>query len=952
MIGQTISHYRILEKIGAGGMGVVYKGEDTRLNRAVALKFLPENIAQDPQALERFRREAQATSALNHPNICTIYDVGEQDGVPFMAMEFIDGETLRHHLASKPVPTEEILELSIQIADALDAAHAQGIIHRDIKPGNIFVTKRGQAKVLDFGLAKFVHKEVGVVGAHSSQEALSEPVSMVGVISGTPSYMSPEQVRGDDLDARTDLFGLGLLMYEMATGQQAFGGKSGGAIIEAVLARSPAPARNFNAELPPKLEEIINKLLEKDRDQRYQSASAVREDLRLVRREFETGHTATVFIAQPPAATPRRRYTRMLVAGGVVLATALAIGGWLYTARRAHALSETDTIVLADFTNKTGDPVFDDTLQQGLSVQLEQSPFLSLVSAGVVRRTMQLMGQPPEARLTATLARDVCQRTGSKAYVAGSIANLGNQYVIGLSAVNCATGDSLVREQVQAAGKEEVLDALGHAASGMREKLGESLSTVEKLDTPIEQATTPSIEALQAYSLARKALTGADYTPSIPLFERAIRLDPNFAMAYASLGTVYHNLNEANLSAENTQKAYELRGRVSERERFYIESHYEHMVTGDLEKAAQVYELWAQTYPRDSIPPNNLGDIYQTLGQHEKALAEFQSRLSSADGLTYSNRAVSYIRLNRLDEAEAVVKEARAKNLDSPDLRVYDYEFAFLHNDPKKMAEAVEAAAGKRGEEGTFLYLAASTAAYSGQLSKARELSRRAVASAARDQEKEREANFEAAAAIWEALFGNAEEARRQATTALAVSNSRDAESIASLSLALAGDSSRAESLATDLGKRFPEDTIVQLNYLPAIQAQLALNSKDSAGAVERLQSSLSYELGIAGSSSFSMNLFPVYVRGQAYLASGQGAQAAIEFQKIIDSRGIVLNEPIGALAYLGLARSYALQGDVAKGRASYEQFFRLWKDADPDIPVLRQARSELQKLSEGPGND
>jgi len=947
MIGQTISHYRILETLGAGGMGVVYKAEDTRLSRAVALKFLPENLAHDAQALERFRREAHAASALNHPNICTIYDVGEHNGLPFMAMEFIDGESLRRYIDGKPLPIERVLDLSIQIADALDAAHAQGIIHRDIKPGNISVNKRGQAKVLDFGLAKLVRKQVNLLGANSQQDALAEPVSVVGVISGTPSYMSPEQVRGDDLDTRTDLFGLGLLVYEMATGRQAFAGKGAGAIIEAILTRSPTPARTLNPELPLKLEEIINKLLEKNPDQRYQSSSAVLEDLRLLRREFEPGHPRTAIIAQPPAAAPRGRYRGIAMAGCALVVIALAAGAWLYTARRAHALSETDTIVLADFTNKTGDAVFDETLQQGLAVQLEQSPFLSLVSEGRIQQTLRLIGQSPGAKLTQNIARDVCQRIGSKVYVTGSIADMGNQYVIGLSAVNCATGDSLVQEQVQAKGKENVLDALGHAASGMRAKLGESLGTVEKLDTPIEQATTPSIEALQAYSLARKALSGANFTASIPLFQRAIALDPNFAMAYASLGTVYHNLGEANLAAEYTKKANELSGRVSEREKYYIESHYEHFVTGDLEKAAQVYDLWAQTYPRDSIPPNNLGDIYQTLGQHEKALAEFQDcfRLSSDDGLTYANLVFSFINLNRPDDAEATAAQALAKHLDSPDLRLYSYELAFFRNDPKTMAEAVQAAAGKRDEESTLLYFEARTAAFRGQLTKASELLRRAVASAAHEQEKEREANFESSAAIWEALSGNATESRHHATTALALSNSRDAQSMAALSLAFAGDSSRAKALAADLGKRLPEDTIVQLNYLPAIRAQLALNRKDSASALQDLQNALSYELGVAGSSSFATNLLPVYVRGQAYLTAHEGREAATEFQKILAHRTIVVNVITGALAHLGLARAYALQGDSARARAAYQDFLALWKDADPDIPILKQAKAEYAKL-------
>lgn len=949
MIGQTVLHYRVLERLGAGGMGVVYKAEDTRLNRAVALKFLPENLAQDPQVLERFRREAHAASALNHPNICTIYDVGEQNGLPFIAMEFIDGETLRQYIGGKPLPVERVLDLATQIADALDAAHTEGIIHRDIKPANIFVTKRGQAKVLDFGLAKLVRKVPGALDANSSQAVADDPVSIVGVISGTPSYMSPEQIRGDDLDTRTDLFALGLLLYEMSTGRQAFPGKGGGAIIEAILTRAPAPACSLNAELPPKLEEIINRLLEKDRDRRYQNAAAVLEDLRNLRREFETGHTATVMIAQPRAIRTRPSYGKLAMAGGALLVIGLALGAWLYSARRAHALSETDTIVLADFANKTGDAVFDDTLQQGLTVQLEQSPFLSLVSGARIQQTLELMGKPGGAKLTPSVARGVCQRMGSKAYLAGSIANIGNQYVIGLTAVNCATGDSLVAEQVQAEGKEKVLDALGRAASAMREKLGESLSTVQKLDTPLEQATTPSIEALQAYSLARKTMTqNADFNAAVPLFQHAVALDPKFAMAYASLGTVYHNLGEGELSAENGRKAYELRDRVSEREKFYIESHYDDFVVGDIEKTIQVYQLWAQTYPRDSVPHTNMGVCYQTLGEHEKALAAFREafQMAPADGLNYANLVTAYIDLNRFTEAEATAKEAQAKGFDSPDLRRYVYELAFLQNDTAKMAQFRAAAGRKPGEEGMLLHFAAGIAAYSGQLAKSRELSGQAVASAERAEEKELAARFESEAAIWEAVFGNAGEARRRAGSALAFSNSKDAESVTALALAFAGDSAPAGALASDLAKRFPYDTVVQFNYLPTIQAQIELNRHDAAHAVEVLEPALPYELGIPGTTNFATNLFPVYLRGQGYLAAGQGAQASLEFQKLLDSRGLVLNEPIGALANLGLARSYALQGETAKARSTYEKFFQLWKNADRDIPVLQQARTELQKLN------
>jgi eukaryotic-like serine/threonine-protein kinase len=959
MIDRTISHFRVLEKLGAGGMGVVYKAQDTRLDRAVALKFLPDGMAQDSQALERFRREAHAASALNHPGICTIYDIGEQDHVPFIAMEFIDGETLRQHIHGQPLLLEEILGLGIQIADALDVAHAGGIIHRDIKPSNVFVTKRGQAKVLDFGLAKLVPKDIaGLAPEDSSSTAPPDGVSVVGVLSGTPAYMSPEHVRGDDLDPRADVFALGLLLYEMATGRQAFGGKTAGAIIEAILTRTPASVRTVNPQIPPQLEEIINKCIEKDRNLRYPTAAAVRSDLQQLKRISDSGHTISsvavaptaVAVAAAPAAPRPSRFGWKAVAGiSAFLVALLAIAGWLYNTRRAHALTQADTVVLANFTNKTGDPVFDETLRQGLAAQLQQSPFLSLVSDQRIQEELRLMGIPLDTKLSPTVVGDLCQRLGSKAYLGGTISSIGSQYVIGVSAVNCRTGDSVAQEQVTANGKEAVLSALDKASIKLREQLGESLKTIQKLDTPIEQATTPSLEALQAYSLGRRNMLGkADYTAAIPLFERSIQLDPNFAMAYATLGTTYHNLGEKTLAAENTRKSYELRSRVSEWEKFYIESHYYHFVTGDLEKARQVYELWAQIYPREQVTPTNLGVVFQTLGQHDKSVAQWTEamRLSRSDSLNFANLVLGYIHLKRLDEARATAAEALSKNLDSADLRIDLYELAFLTNDVPGMSEQVSWATGKPGKESVMLSLEAATAAYQGKLAAAREFSRQASSSAQRAGEKEIAAGCEAAAALWEALYGDSSQARQRAADTLAQSNGRDAQYVAALALALSGDSAHARTLADDLDKRFPEDTIVRFNYLPALRAQIALNLPSSgAKAVEALAVASPYELGVPGSNGLWTNLYPVYVRGEAFLASHQGTLAAAEFQRILDWPGVVVNEPIAALAHLGLARSYALAADDPKSRAAYNDFLTLWKDADPDVPILTQAKSEYAKL-------
>jgi tetratricopeptide (TPR) repeat protein len=946
MIGESISHYRVLRQVGGGGMGVVYEAEDINLGRHVALKFLPAELERDPLALERFQAEARAASALNHPNICTIYEIGQIDGRYFIAMELLEGQTLKQRIGAAPLEMQLVIDLGIQIAGALDAAHSKGIIHRDIKPANIFVTTLRQAKLLDFGLAKNILKPESALGGTTlgSQETMVESqLTSPGSTVGTIAYMSPEQARGKELDVRTDLFSFGVVLYEMATGTLPFRGETSAVTFDAILNRAPASAVRLNPEIPPQLEEIINKLLEKDVELRCQTAAEARADLKRLKRATESGAIAAVGdssgrlrIAPAPKRSTNHAWS-LAVAAMVVVA--LGGLGWVYFRQQRHHMRMTgkDAILVTDFVNTTADPMFDGTLKKALAVDLEQSPYLNVFPEQRVKRTLQFMGRSPEDRVTTEVGREICQRDGIKAMLTGTIANLGSAYVMTLEAVNAANGDALAEEQVQADSKEAVLGSLHKASSELRRKLGESLSSTEKFNTPLAEATTSSFEALKAFTLGDAKHEVGDDLEAIPLYQRAVELDPNFAMAYARLGTAYSNEGQSELAEQNRQKAFELRDRASEHEKLYIMEHY-YADSGQLEKGITALELYKQTYPHDPVPFTNVAGIYMMLGEYENALTNARLALEiDPDGANgYAGVANGYIALNRLDEAKAILQQSVQRKLGGVGPHLLLAKVAWLQNDAATMQKELELA--KPYPEGNMAVsgFLASVAAYDGQLIRYRGLAQQMRNEATRLSLNEAVAVSYAQEAGVEAVLGDRAKALQAVDETLKMSSSPDRILNSADVLAYLGEEKRALKLADDSAQARPYDTMVQFVNVPDVKAMIAIKHGDYAKAGDLLDSALVY----ARSDSLTL-----YLRALTYLRAGQAGEAVKAFQRPLGLRDNFGADWLLALDQIGLAEAYAQAGDNAHSRLAYQDLFAMWKDADPDLAKLREAKAEYGRV-------
>ncbi len=1002
MIGETVAHYKILGQLGTGGMGVVYRAEDTKLHRTVALKFLPPDIAADERAVERFKREARAAAALNHPNICTIHEIGEHDGQPFIVMELLEGRTLKERLEAGSLSVDDLLEMGTQIADALDAAHQKGMVHRDIKPANIFLTHAGSVKVLDFGLVKTVAgpAEASTLDERATVDDME--LTRAGSAVGTVAYMSPEQVRGEELDARSDLFSFGLVLYEMATGRQPFSGSTSGVVFEAILNRAPTAPAHLNPDVPPQLEAIINKALEKRADLRYQHASDIRSDIKRLRRDTDSGlSSATTSVpAYPSGARSGSKVAMGIVAVAVVLLAVIFIVA--FQLGGGSALEESDLILLTDFENTTGEPVFDDTLKQALAVKLAESPFLNVVADQRVRETLRFMDRSPDERVTPDIGREICEREGIKAMMTGQIVPLGSSFVITLTALNCATGETIAAEQVQAESAEQVLSVLGQAAVNIRGQLGESLPMIESFNTPIE-ATTSSLDALKAFSLAEAQRAMGRDQESAPFYRRALEFDPEFAVAYARLGTVLNNMDDHEAAIENYRKAFELRERASERERFYLTAHYHATVEGDTDKAIETYNLWRETYPRDSTPPTNLANIYSRRRQWEQVVEWARISLElEAHPIPYGQLVNAYQNLGKGDEALETLEEWMEEFPEdgTPHSRMAQYRVQ-----RGQFEEALETAEIAYRNERTSEHLEPLVEANLGlnRVSEARSLAEQAVednpenvrwrlwvygmAEIHGDREvadaqvewargKPTEhlmigmrativgmlGRVEEATALYEQalavpveqgrvfvltdvagvylMAGYKDRAREATREALAENAAASKLAVAGL-LALLGENDEAEALVQEIAEGSPSDEVLNEATLPAIEALIAVNRDEPDRALELLEDEHEFERA---------ELPVPYVRGLAYARADRPDEALAEFRKILDNPGAaylsVGNGMINMMASIETARLLAREGRNAEAAATYEEIFDYWKDADADLPTLLELRSEYANLS------
>jgi tetratricopeptide (TPR) repeat protein len=943
--GTRLGPYEIVSAVGAGGMGEVYRARDTRLEREVAVKVLSRDLTSSQIARERFQREARTIAALHHPHICAIYDVGDTpEHEAFIVMEFLHGETLEERLRMGPLDLPIVVETAIALADALAAAHAAGIVHRDIKPANVFLTAWGP-KLLDFGIAK-IAPPAADANSVTHTDVVRPMLTAEGAAVGTLAYMSPEQLRGDAVDARTDVFSLGLVLFKMATGRPAFAGATDAVVAAAILHEKPQTPSTLRPELTVRFDEIVLKALEKDRTLRYTQAADLRADLQRLKRD--TDGTAPAAVGQT-APAPARRGMFLLIAVALLAIAAIGGGYWYsWYSRRPVPLTDKETVVLADFANTTGDPVFDDTLRQGLAIQLQQSTFLSLTSDTRIQQLLQLMGQPAGAKLTPAIARDICDRMGGGAIVDGSIASLGAQYVLGVRATGCRSGEVLGEEQEQVAKKEDVLNALSDIASRLRVRLGESLSTLDEHNRPLPDVSTASLDALNAYSAGLQARGTQGRLAVIEQFKRAVEIDDGFAMAHAQLGTTYSIGGELVLGVRHTTRAFELRERATDAEKFFITATYHRQVTGDLDQALQAFDLWAQTYPRtfDSYGLAS-GFVTKGSGRYEGCIerAAKAEALDPQSPFGYLNAAACYMYLDRLDEAAAALQRA-AENVSGSESGPWHFHLAFLTGDDAAMDREFARAQGSPLEP-RLSQLKALALARSGQLQRAGSLARRAVDLSEKLRQPELGALFQTAPAVWHALMGNIAEARRAAAMALERSTGRDVTYAAAFALALTGELSRSQALLKDLEARFPQDTTVNISYLPALRGLIALQQGKPAEALQKLEPALSNEFALPGTAFFASfgSLYPAYVRGQTYLAAKKPADAAVEFRKIISRRGLVMEDPIDAIARLQLARALAASGDTARARVDYQDFLTLWKQADTDVPLLKQAQAEAAKL-------